>query len=136
MEGLIPIIMAVAWMTLLASSILSSLVYHHLNCLKTLIVYPFFSKVIHPSSISFSRVETQLLIVSKASLSSRNYLLLSDLILYSHKHVRLFRSKTNLSSQSPVVLYHSPLLSMSLAIPLKLSQGPGHGSRHRLVATI
>jgi hypothetical protein len=60
----------------------------------------------------------------------------SSLILPSHKHVRLSMGRADLSSQSLVVLCYSPLLSTSLTVPLKLSQGPGHSSRHRLAVII
>jgi hypothetical protein len=105
-------------------------------------VCPFFSKVIHPSLMSFSRVETRLLMVGRAGLSSRSHSLLSNLntqsspILRSHKHVPLSVGRADLSLQSPVVLCCSPPLLTSLTTPLKLSQGPGHGSQHRPAATI
>jgi hypothetical protein len=92
--------------------------------------------------MSFSRVERQLLMVGRASLSSRSHSLLSNLntqsslILHSHKPVRLSVGRADLSLQSPVVLCRSPLLSTSLTVPLKLSRGPGHGSRHRPVPTL
>jgi hypothetical protein len=142
MEGLIPIVMAVAWMTLLASSTSPSLVVSSFKLLNDPHGLPFFSKVIHPSLMSFSRVERRLIMVGRAGLSSRSHSLLSDLntqsslILRSHKHVRLSVGRADLSSQSPVVLCRSPLLLTSLAVPLKLSQGPGHSSRHRPAATV
>ena len=70
---------------------------------------------LHPSSMSFSRA-------GRAGLSSYSYSLLSDLntqsslILRSYKHVRYSISRADLSSQSPVVLYRSPLLSTSLSV--------------------
>ena len=112
MDGLIPIIMAIVWMALLASSTSSSLLVSLFELLRTLIVCPYFSKVIHPSSTSFSRVETRLLIVDRAGragLSSHSHSLFSDLntqsslILRSYKHVCLSVGRADLSSQSPVV---------------------------------
>jgi hypothetical protein len=82
-------------------------------------VCPFFSKVIHPSSMSFSPVETRLLMVGRAGLSSRSHSLLSglntqsSLILRSHKHVRLSgQSRSQLAKSS------RPLsLSSSVDVP-------------------
>jgi hypothetical protein len=118
MEGLIPIAMA-AWMAL------------------------------YPSPISFSRMGRERLTqsfftlrsqVGRADLTQSFVTLRSQVgradLTQSFVTLRSQVGRADLSSQSPVALCRSPLLSTSLTIPLKLSQGYGHGSRHHLAATV
>jgi hypothetical protein len=104
MEGLIPIVIAVAWIALLASSTSSSLVGSSFEL--PLLFYDYLSLT------CFSRVETRLLIVGRAGLSLRGHSLLSDLntqssLIRSHKHPRLSvrqsRSQVTKSSRRPFV---------------------------------
>jgi len=119
MEGLIPIAIAVAWMAVVASSTSSSLIISSFELLDDPYDLPLLPQG-YPSSLDVLLPRQNTASHSRQSRPQLTVIRYSPILSSSV-------GRADLSSRGPVILCR-PLLSASLAAPLKLSQGHGHGS--------